>query len=221
MKKHFSIFSLLLILSLLITASSIFAQSSSDSSSASNSSSSSGGLTESQQVDLGFQGFEQVTEGSFIGRGDSSTFIGRPVGNSATASRNTRTTISTSSVRRTTSSRTSSNRLATARTSTGGGLSASGEIRSKATAGEELQISETHAENAQPESFNRGGILGRRMATISDTATVSFDATSGEATLRGTANSLRERRTLEQLLRLEPGVQRVRNEMRLFPAKTE
>lgn len=166
-----------------------------------------------------FEGIERTTtEGTFIGRG-AEGFVGR--GGSTTTSSRGITGRANTSIRSgsRTASRTSS-RTASSRTSlsSGGvqGSSSSGRTVRPALAADEFDFSSEFQGTmiAAPSLQRRLDKISEERKTLVPLSVVLEDGTQGlNATLTGAVRNAKERSIAEQLVRLEPGVRSVRNEI--------
>lgn len=185
---------------------------SSSSSSDSSSSSSPSQLGEDVTVPE-FQGFESISNQDFIGRQNSNApFVGREeVFNSSTTRGSTRTTPSTTATRRvtTTSRRTTGTRsMSTARTGTTGGR----EVRAATTT--DFAFSPMEVSNRETSFRTRLGRLPNFRAIPEQVdIKISQTPTGTVATLSGTVSTERDRRLAKQLVLLEPGIDRVENNL--------
>ncbi|MDR2441186.1 MAG: hypothetical protein LBE12_17635 [Planctomycetaceae bacterium] len=196
--------------------------SSSSNSSGSSNSSSSGSSSGSTSSDLGstietpaFQGFQDTTSQTFIGRDSSVPFIGREEAFSdrQTSTNNKRTTTTaTSSTRRTTSSRTSS-RSMTSRSASGQNSSSSGRTV-RAVTQAEVAFSPMEVNHRTTEFQTRITRLPN-LHILPEQISVKQESTpqGNIATLTGTVSSERERKIMKQLLLLEPGIDKVENKL--------
>jgi hypothetical protein len=162
-----------------------------------------------------FQGFEDISSQTFIGRDSSVPFIGREEAFSdrQTASNSKRTTTTSSAARRTTSSRMTSSRSTTSRSSSRQTSSGNGRtVRAVTQAGVAFSPMEV---NRRTTEFQTRITRLPNLTVLPEQIGVTLENTpqGNIAVLTGNVVSEHERKIMKQLLLLEPGVDKVENKL--------
>ncbi|MDR2757577.1 MAG: hypothetical protein LBC20_17955 [Planctomycetaceae bacterium] len=161
-----------------------------------------------------FQGFQDTTSQTFIGRDSSTPFIGREevFSDRQTSTNNKRTTTATSSTRAT-SSRMTSSRSMTSRSVSGRNSSSNGRTV-RAVTQADVAFSPMEVNHRTTEFQTRITRLPS-LHILPEQIGVKLENTSqgNVATLTGTVSSERERKIMKQLLLLEPGIDKVENKL--------
>ncbi len=166
-------------------------------------------LTSTQDAPT-FQGFDSLGTSNFVGIPNSSSFIGTEQTFEASKTTSSKRT-TTPTTRRTSTSRTSSNRTGTmnrtSRTSTG-----DRNVRALTTS--EVTFSPMEVDQRSTELQSRI-VRIPNLSPVSNRIGVKVDGNS--VTLSGNVPTTHERKIAEQLVRLEPGVDSVRNQLVVTP----